>query len=442
MPGKNEIKKFQLFQLKKTESYCTFLHDKMNGKEFTMSTGITETLFNAQTMMDTCEETIIAFGHDAISQLSAHVMLSGYKTVMLVMGGESVHRCGAFRVFLQSPLFGKLDLNMPRYENVPPEPDTGCVRKIVEVLEQEQPDAVIAVGGGSVIDAAKAALLSWQTGIDMDDLFGKEVASTRFPGKEFKRILAVPTTAGTGSEVTCYSNIIDEKTGLKKLIADPAVIPAFAAVEPVFTVSAPEDLTRVTAFDALVHAIESLLNFHGCRQHPEVEKWAVQAVRMIVPALPKVLKVPEDEEERAELSAAATLAGMAIRKSPTALPHLLSFSFCGKAPHGAAVAALLPHFWKFYLREEQVQKQTMLLSAIFPGTTPEEVIASYIRFIESCGGTVHPGDLAGTGADMIDRLAEDAAQNPVKLESAPRKIRVNECRTVFHDVLDTVWSKA
>lgn len=413
----------------------------LNGKEFAMSTGITETLFNAQTMMDTYDETIIAFGHDAIDQLSAHVMLNGYKTVMLVMGGDSVHRCGAFRMFLQSPLFGKLDLNMPRFENVPPEPDTDCVRRIVEQLELEQPDAVIAVGGGSVIDAAKAALLSWQTGIDIDDLFGKEVASTRFPGKEFKRVLAVPTTAGTGSEVTSYSNIIDAKTGIKKLIADPAVIPTFAAVEPVFTVSAPTNLTRVTAFDALVHAIESLLNFNGCRQHPEVEKWAVQAVRMIVPALPKVLKVPEDEEERAELSAAATLAGMSIRMSPTALPHLLSFSFCGKASHGAAVAALLPHFWKYYLKEEQVRRQTMLLSGIFPGTEPEEVIQSYVKFIESCGGTVHPGELAGTGAEMIDKLAEDAAQNPVKLESAPRKIRAEECNTVFHEVLDGAWTK-
>ena len=162
---------------------------------------------------------------------------------------------------------------------------------------------------------------------------------------------------------------------------------------------------------------------------------------MIVPALPKVLRVPEDEEERAELSAAATLAGMAIRMSPTALPHLLSFSFCGKAPHGAAVAALLPHFWKFYLKEELVRRQTMLLSGILPGATPEEVIQSYVKFIESCGGTVHPGDLAETGPEMIDKLAEDAAQNPVKLESAPRKIRVNECETVFHDVLDGVWSK-
>ena len=155
-------------------------------------------------------------------------------------------------------------------------------------------------------------------------------------------------------------------------------------VEPVFTVSAPTNLTRVTAFDALVHAIESLLNFNGCRQHPEVEKWAVQAVRMIVPALPKVLKMPEDEEERAELSAAATLAGMSIRMSPTALPHLLSFSFCGKASHGAAVAALLPHFWKYYLKEEQVRRQTMLLSGMLGGIAGcIEVLGVYGYYLDN-----------------------------------------------------------
>lgn len=441
MPAPDEIKKIPLSRLKKTESYCTFISRNLNGKEIAMSTGITETLFNAQTMMDTYQETLIAFGYDALDQLSAHIMLKEYQTILLVMGGESVHRCGAFHAFLQSPLFGKLDLNMPRFENVPPEPDTDCVRRIVACLDTEKPDAVIAVGGGSVMDAAKAAYLSWQTGMDIDRLFGREAATSAFPGRTFRRILAVPTTAGTGSEVTCYANIIDAGTGVKKLIADPAIIPELAAVEPMFTVSAPQNLTRVTAFDALVHAVESLLNFRGCEAHPAVVQWALQATRMIVSALPKVLRVPEDQEERAELSAAATLAGMAIRFSPTSLPHLLSFSFCGKAPHGAAVAALLPHFWKFYLREEPVRKQTMLLSGVFPGNTPEEVIGSYEKWIESCGGTVHPGELTGTGTEWIDKLAEDAAQNPVKLESAPRKIRADECRTVFHDVLDHVWTK-
>lgn len=405
-----------------------------------MEQEIHPSVFGAEALMETYSDNIILFGPDALAQLGEELFLSDRKTILLVMGGASARI--PLRMILGSPVFRKPGLNMPHHENVPPEPDTECVRAIVRTMEREQPDAVLAVGGGSVMDAAKAAYLSWQTGLDIDDLFGVNVASDRFPERKFQRICAMPTTAGTGSEVTPYSNIIDARTGVKKLLMDPVLIPEAAAVIPELTLTAPEKLTRETGFDALVHSIESFLNFKAMAAHPEAEPLAPEAIRLIVHALPAALRNPGDSEARTRLSAAATLAGMAIRTSPTSLPHLLSYSFCGKASHGDAVAALLPHFWRFYLAEPEVRKRTMCLAPFFPGDTPEEVIDSFRTFLRSCGGETDPGRLAQTGAEMIDKLAEDALLNPVKLTGAPRSVTPENCRAVFHEVLDPVWMRS
>ncbi len=402
-----------------------------------MELEIHPSVFNAETLMETYPDTAIVFGPDALSQLSASLLLAERKTILLVMAGASA--AVPLRMLLRSPAFGKPDFNLPRHEHVPAEPDTDCVRAIVETMKREKPDAVLAVGGGSVIDAAKAAYLSWQTGADIDELFGANVASTRFAGMELRRIAAIPTTAGTGSEVTPYSNIIDSKTGVKKLIADPVIIPEIAAVIPELTQTAPEKLTRETGFDALVHAVESFLNFKAMKVAPGAEAWSLEAIRLIVSALPETLTAPTSET-RACLSAAATLAGMAIRTAPTSLPHLLSYSFCGKASHGSAVAALLPHFWRYYLAVPEVRERTMRLKTAFPGSTAEEIVDSYCAFIHRCGGVTDPGRLTGCGPEMIDKLAEDALLNPVKLESAPRSVTAETCKTVFHEVLDKAWN--
>lgn len=403
-----------------------------------MEQKIYPSVFRAETLMETYPETTVVFGPGALAQLGVCLQLENRETILLVMGGASSQI--PLRMILRSPAFGKPDFNLPRHEGVPPEPDTTCVRAIVESMKREKPSAVIAVGGGSVMDAAKAAWLSWQSGLDVEELFGVNVATDRFPENRFQRIHAIPTTAGTGSEVTCYSNIVDAKTGVKKLISDPLLVPESASIIPELTLSAPEKLTRECGFDALVHAVESYLNYRAMKAHPEAEERSLEAIRLIVAALPNALENLSDPNARASLSAAATLAGMAIRTAPTSLPHLLSYSFCGKTSHGYAVAALLPHFWRYYLAVPEIRERTCALNMFFPGNSAEEVIDSFCAFLHRCGGVTDPGKLAGCGPEMIDKLAKDALLNPMKLESAPRAVKPENTGTVFHEVLDRVWN--
>lgn len=400
-----------------------------------------ESIYQSAEYFESNAETTVCFGAESFSALSCELHLLGDKNVFICAGGDSsFHKSGAFSLLMKA--IGHSDLNAPRFENIPPEPDTVCVREIVKKMEEEKPDIVLAVGGGSVMDAAKAAYLSWQTGLDVKELFGISVAGKRFPEKKFQRVWCVPTTSGTGSEVTPYSNIIDAENGVKCLIVEPAIIPEYAFIQPELTCQIPEKVTVDTALDAMVHCIESLLNVKAGKEHPEAAAWAVSGVGMIRTSLPLLMNNNyENPLLRSALSAAACLGGMCIKVCPTSLPHLCSFSFCGKTTHGAAVAALLPHFWRYYLSDPEIAERTMLLAESFPGKTPAEVVDSCEKFILSVGIETAPGTLSGTDLSFIDQLAENAKLNPVKLATAPVPIDPESAGTVFHQVLDPVWSR-
>ncbi len=398
-----------------------------------------ELLSRVDDLVDGNENSTIVFGHDAaMPQFSTLVESRHPDTVFLCVGGEaSLNTSGAFPAVMNA--LGLLDLNMPRSNRIPPEPSTEDVAGIVEQMKADPPDLVVAIGGGSVMDAAKAAYLSWQSGRPCSDFFGSERCAALFPGKDFRRIICIPTTAGTGSEATRYSNIIDGKTNVKRLISDTRILPEYSFVEPAFTIRVPGELTVTTGLDALVHAVESILNWKASIKHPEAEEWGLTAARLIVRALPNAAALPDRPLERQMLSAGATLAGMCINVCPTSLPHMCSFSLYGKVPHGRAVAALLPHFWRWYLAEPEARVRTMLLAGVFGGESPEEVVDNCEKFILSVGASVNPGKIAGVPEDFIKKLASDAALNPMKLESAPRAIKASDCPKVFQEVLGKVW---
>lgn len=389
--------------------------------------------------LDFYDRTNVVFGNAAFTQLSEEMLLDNCNVMMLIRGQESAMKSGAYEAFINMA-FG-FEMETPLYNGVPAEPDVECVRDIVRMMETMQPAAVAALGGGSVMDAAKAAYLSWQTGLDVTELFGVNAASQKFPDRKFKRVICIPTTAGTGSEVTPYANIVDKATGVKCLIAEQQITPELALVDPDFTHSMPNSLTAATALDAMTHAVESYLNCSAKDFDPMTEQWALESIKLIRYALPKVLHHADDEQpvlEREMLAAAATLAGMCITARPTALPHLCSYSLWGKVPHGLAVALFLPMFWKFYLNGENgriIAERTMKLAGLFPSESPqkkpEDVIAACASFVsEMSGGATLPLDEM-----TVKKIAEDAVKNPAKLATAPRQITVEDAEKVLTEIL-------
>lgn len=357
--------------------------------------------------------------------------------VVLFTGRHSADACGAAQFVVQTAEESAVELF--RWKDIPPEPDINTVLAMRDFLLESGADTVCAAGGGSVLDAAKAALLLVETRWDIHDLFGVNCYSSVHPGCRLRRIVAIPTTSGTGSEATQYANIVDRKNGVKRLIAEKETVPEYALLNSAFTETMPDSVTRATACDALSHLLEGFLNTRADKISGNANYRAIAGIRAIVENLPVILKDAANSEAREALSLAAALGGSVIRFKSTGLPHLCSFSWFGRIEHGMAVALLLPAAWQYYLGNPEVCSRTMELAPVFKGNTPEEVISSYKNFLKSIG--MPPGLAAYpllTPA-LMEQTAKSAGANKMKLELAPRPVPLEDSEKILSQILEKAY---
>lgn len=391
---------------------------------------------NYSDLFEANDDTTILFGDGAITQFAYLLEVNSFKTIAAFTGASSADKCGAWSSILLGA--GYLDINLERYKDIEPEPSMQTVEKMIEFLKKVKPEAVIAVGGGSVMDAAKAAYASYQTGMPLADLFGVNKIAEKFPGRTLKKVICFPTSAGTGSEATPYSNIVDKEANVKKLIVDRQIIPENSFVCPEFTVSMSKELTLVTACDALTHAIEGYLNINV--KNELADDCALEAIRLILGNLKQAIEEPENYICREKISAAATLAGMVIKDKPTSLPHLVSFSWFGLIPHGLAVAIVLPHAWKYYLNSEAVKERTLSLKSLFgvkDARKAEAVPDALIKFLKELGVECSLSKYEGFSKSLLEETAKSASKNNVKLETAPLPVPADKSYDVLIKILDS-----
>ena len=202
-------------------------------------------------------------------------------------------------------------------------------------------NAIVSVGGGSVIDTAKATAICLGLGGKAIDHIGVYMLR----GQPVPH-LVIPTTAGTGSEVTNTAVIHHKELGRKVYFLDDKVIPQTAILDPLLTLGLPRGLTASTGMDALTHAVEAVVSK---TQNPISEGLALQAIRMIAQYLPIVIEKPQDSEARAQMQLASTMAGWAFSVAGVGLVHGMSHSLGARVgvPHGTANGILLPHVMRF-----------------------------------------------------------------------------------------------
>jgi len=389
-------------------------------------------------MLETDPDTTVVFGETAFTQFETLLFELKPTRILLCTGRCSIQRHDGLKLFCRS--LDYLGIDWDRFSEIEPEPTVATVMKLADRIKEFQPEMVAAMGGGSIMDAAKAAYLLAQAGGTLDDYWGVNRWSDAHPDARLKTVVCFPTTAGTGSEVTPYSNIVDEARNVKKLIAETRIIPEYSFVAPELTLSAPEPVVRATGCDALAHLIEGFLNVNRDSAHPEANVWAKEGIRLVVENLPLRLTRPNDPAPATAMAAAATLGGMVIRYKPTGLPHLCSFSWFGKIAHGLAVAMLLPASWRYYLANPAVAARTMELADLFGGSEPEAVIAGYRAFLTRCGVPAALKDIPELSRELMEQTARSGAENRMKLETAPCPVPLERSREILSQVLDQAWN--
>lgn len=286
------------------------------------------------------------------------------------------------------------------FTDVEADPSLETVKKGFELMRSFEPDTIIAIGGGSPMDAAKAMWLFYEhPEVDFNDLKQKFMdirkRAFRYPelGKKSK-LVCIPTTSGTGSEVTPFAVITDTVTMKKYPLADYSLTPTVAIIDPSLTLTQPKKVTADTGMDVLTHAVEAYVSMLA---NDYTDALAVQAVKMVFKYLPKAFENGFNMEAREKMHNASTMAGMAFGNAFLGICHSMAHKIGGlfHVPHGRINAILLPHVilyngstpsklstWPKYQHYQADQKYYELAVAI--GLKPKSVEEGVKLFAKAC----------------------------------------------------------
>lgn len=231
------------------------------------------------------------------------------------------------------------------FDRVESNPTINCVREAIKICKEENVDFIIAIGGGSSLDVAKAVALLVRQDASDEEMFTKKYTDDMLP------LVAVPTTAGTGSEVTPYAMIIDSKKGTKNNLHTPFLFAKIAFLDPRYTLTLPIKVTINTAIDAMTHAMESLFTK---TTSPLVASMAFESIHNIGTCFDCLVKGELSLRDREKLMLGSVMGGMVVSQTRTSALHGMSYPMTsvGHIPHGRAMALILANYMTFWKKHE------------------------------------------------------------------------------------------
>ena len=374
-----------------------------------------------------CNPTKLYFGKNALDGLNKELPRYG-KNIMLIYGGGSIKKNGIYDKVVDILKHNGKEI----FEDggVMPNPTAEKLRDGVEKARAAKADLLLAVGGGSVLDAAKTAAAAIANHKPAEKLVG-----TLKVKKQPMPLIAVPTTAGTGSETTIAAVISGTATHRKRQILDPKLVPFAAILDPELTVGLPQGNTIHTAMDALTHALEAYVSAYAT---PETDRYAEMAAKMIYEALPVVREEPKNVEMREQLLVASFLAGMAFTRTYVGYVHAFAHSIGGRygVAHGLANAVLLPHIMEYYLPVSTPRLARMAQICGISGDPDEGARAR--AFVESIAAMNQTGGVPERLAEFpraeIDAVIKEAFQECHGTYPVPRYYTRPAARALLEQV--------
>jgi alcohol dehydrogenase class IV len=313
-------------------------------------------------------------GPDSALRLCRTIGQFGFKRVLIVTDAVLV------KLGLVEPIrraLAEQGIDVAVHDGITPDPTYPVLQAGFEAVRAHRSDAILAVGGGSAIDAAKVIGAMAVTGKSPAKLIGMLKVS-----KPMLPLFAIPTTAGTGSEVTVAAVVTDPVKHSKSAVIDPKLVPLATALDPVLMKGMPKPITAATGMDALTHAVEAHINRWP---HAETPLHCTSAVRMIFANLPRACANGEDLEAREAMALASFYAGLAFTKAYVGYVHAFSHKIGGMygVPHGLANAITLPYVLD-YLKDAPLAQQRLaeLAVAIGAGTAADPPGMLAQRFVD------------------------------------------------------------
>ena len=372
------------------------------------------------------------------------------KKAILVVGGGAMKRQG----FLDKAIgyLKEAGMEVDVFEGVEPDPSVETVMRGAEAMRKFEPDWIVAMGGGSPIDAAKAM---WAFYEYPETTFEELCIPFNFPELRQKaKFAAIPSTSGTATEVTAFSVITNYQTGVKYPLADYALTPDVAIIDPQLVMSVPASVTADTGMDVLTHAIESYVSVMASDY---TRGLSLQAIKIVFEYLEKSVKTG-DAESREKMHNASTMAGMAFANAFLGISHSIAHKVGGAwgVPHGRTNAILLPHVIRYNAKDPQ--KHAMFPKYdFFRADTDYADIARFLglkgnttaELVEALASAVYKLGIA-TGIEMnwqsqgltkkqmvaeIDHLAEKAYEDQCTTAN-PKQPLISELKAIIEIAYD------
>ncbi|MEM2178640.1 MAG: iron-containing alcohol dehydrogenase [Candidatus Methanomethylicaceae archaeon] len=323
-------------------------------------------------------------------------------------------------------------INIEIFNEIPKEPEMDFVYNGLKIYEEKNCELIIAIGGGSILDTAKGIALLATNGGSLRDYEGLE----KIP-KPQAPLIAVPTTAGTGSEVTKFTVITDTERKRKMLIGSVNIIPKIAIVDPLLTISMPQDITMSTGMDALTHAIEAYISI---KAQPITDLLAIEAIKLISKYLRRAWANGEDIEAREKVMLGSLLAGLAFSNSSVALVHGMArpLGVYFNIPHGLSNAILLPHVMEFtYISNpEKFMNIALCMNEKIDGLSLIEAAKLSIEAVKKICKDIKVPSLKNIGIkeEELNKLAPKMAEEAIASGSPannPRKASIEEIIEIY-----------
>jgi len=367
----------------------------------------------------------------------------------LITGAAAIEQLSAelTRLNVQNPLIvtdailvqsGTVDLALAQlggrrygvFDQVKPEPEISIVEDCTRAYREGGHDGLIGVGGGSAIDIAKGVAAFASHEGPLAELFGVDLVKRKGPP-----LIAIPTTAGTGSEVTNVAIFSDKQAQIKKGIVSDYLLPDVALVSPLMTLTCQRSVTAASGVDALVHAVEAYLSVNAS---PITDAIALGAIKLIVKALPKAYANPSSLQAREDMATASLMAGMAFGNAGVGAVHALAYPLGGRfnIAHGVSNALLLPYVmeWNKLACVERMRDIADAMGARVSHLSDRDAADLAVKAMaDLCAAVEIPSGLRSFNVpeDAIPAMAEEASKIERLMRNNPRKLNAADIEKIY-----------